>query len=181
MWLTAPDDDGTACVPITKQPASDNPFLKNHKIQVHEYIVYLDFIWAFYLCSKCWCLVYFTCSFIFRWSLTTIQRDSLMTTKCLLQSQEKKTYISLSYDISMVNVSKEPFPWGGQRKMISWEQVHSNNMARRRNELSHFLNLLNLTSLTKEVTRWAKFFFFWFLDLICIFFFGFLNFSMSMT
>ena len=90
MWLTAPDDDGTACVPITKQPASDNPFLKNHKIQVHEYIVYLDFIWAFYLCSKCWCLVYFTCSFIFRWSLTIIQRDSLMTTKCLLQSQEKK-------------------------------------------------------------------------------------------
>ena len=43
--------------------------------------------------------------------------------------------------------------------MISWEQVHSKDMARRRNELSRFLNLQNLTSLTKEVTRWAKFFF----------------------
>ncbi|CAN6877791.1 unnamed protein product, partial [Brassica oleracea] len=30
---SAPDDDVSACVPITKQPASDNPFLKNHKIQ----------------------------------------------------------------------------------------------------------------------------------------------------
>ncbi|CAF1712695.1 unnamed protein product, partial [Brassica oleracea] len=30
---SAPDDDAIACVPITKQPASDNPFLKNHKIQ----------------------------------------------------------------------------------------------------------------------------------------------------
>ncbi|KAH0870474.1 hypothetical protein HID58_077496, partial [Brassica napus] len=29
-----PDDDVSACVPITKQPASDNPFLKNHKIQM---------------------------------------------------------------------------------------------------------------------------------------------------
>lgn len=48
MWLTAPDGDVTACVPITKQPAYDRPFLKNHKIQVHEYIVYFDFIWAFY-------------------------------------------------------------------------------------------------------------------------------------
>ncbi|WZZ68346.1 hypothetical protein YC2023_079716 [Brassica napus] len=31
---SAPDDDVTACVPITKQPASDNPFLKHHKIQM---------------------------------------------------------------------------------------------------------------------------------------------------
>ncbi|CAG7888649.1 unnamed protein product [Brassica rapa] len=31
---SAPDGDVTACVPITKQPASDHPFLKNHKIQM---------------------------------------------------------------------------------------------------------------------------------------------------
>uniref|UniRef100_A0A0D3DM88 Neprosin PEP catalytic domain-containing protein n=1 Tax=Brassica oleracea var. oleracea TaxID=109376 RepID=A0A0D3DM88_BRAOL len=39
---SAPDDDGTACVPITKQPASDNPFLKNHKIQHEHDITYVD-------------------------------------------------------------------------------------------------------------------------------------------
>ncbi|KAG2253613.1 hypothetical protein Bca52824_083749 [Brassica carinata] len=33
-FTTVPDDDVTACVPITKQPASDNPFLKHHKIQM---------------------------------------------------------------------------------------------------------------------------------------------------
>ncbi|CAN6934200.1 unnamed protein product [Brassica oleracea] len=39
---SAPDDDVTACVPITKQPASDNPFLKNHKIQHEHGITYVD-------------------------------------------------------------------------------------------------------------------------------------------
>ena len=123
----------------------------------------------FILCSKRWCLVYFTCSFIFRWSLTTIQRDFLMTTKCLLQSQEKK-------DINIPQLWHQygkwfegTIPMRRTKEVISWEQVYSKDMARRRNELSRFLNLQNLTSLTKEVTRWAKFFFFWFLDLICIF------------
>ncbi|KAG2286788.1 hypothetical protein Bca52824_046392 [Brassica carinata] len=32
--IRAPDGDVTACVPITKQPASDHLFLKNHKIHM---------------------------------------------------------------------------------------------------------------------------------------------------
>ncbi|KAH0895153.1 hypothetical protein HID58_057582 [Brassica napus] len=76
---SAPDDDAIACVPITKQPASDNPFLKNHKIQY----------------GKCF-----------------------------------------EGTIPMRRTKEDDFLRA--------------NMARRRNELSRFLNLLNLTSLTKE-------------------------------
>ena len=33
--LQSPDGDTIDCVPVSKQPAFDHPFLKDHKIQVH--------------------------------------------------------------------------------------------------------------------------------------------------
>ena len=98
-------------------------------------------------------------------------RDSLITTKCLYEVKNRRTYISLSYVIDMVNVLKEPW----QRKMLSWEKVQTKNMAWKSIKVSRFLNLRNMFSWTRVVIRRVKSFFFWFLNLRCVICFGFWN------
>lgn len=149
----SPDGDMIDCVPISKQPAFDHPFLKDHKIQVQINIknwFRSGFILYVLIADV---LIYFG---FFRWSLVTILKDSLMTTKCLLLNQMRKKAISLSCGIDTVNALKELFPWGGQRKMMFWEQVQLKDMARRSVEVSLCLNLQNLTLSTKVVTRWVE-------------------------
>ncbi|KAH0863164.1 hypothetical protein HID58_080375, partial [Brassica napus] len=99
---SAPDDDGTACVPITKQPASDNPFLKNHKIQMKP----------------------------------NYYPERFFDDNKVSSTKSGKEDIYIPQTIPMRRTKEDDFLRA--------------NMARRRNELSHFLNLLNLTSLTKE-------------------------------
>ncbi|KAF3495652.1 hypothetical protein DY000_02054038 [Brassica cretica] len=91
-----PDDDGTACAPITKQPASDNPFLKNHKIQMKPN--------------------YYPEGFF---------DDNKVSSTNFYKVRKRKTYISLSYDISMhehdityVDVDKN---YGAKATTNAWE------------------------------------------------------------
>ena len=60
MFLTldlvkqSPDGDIIDCVPITKQPAFDHPFLKDHKIQVtHIYNLFRFLFGAFLFVVSC--------------------------------------------------------------------------------------------------------------------------------
>ena len=84
-----------------------------------------------------------------------LMRDSLITTKCLYEVKNRRTYISLSYVIDMVNVLKEPW----QRKMLSWEKVQTKNMAWKSIKVFRFLNLRNMSSWTKVVIGRVKSFF----------------------
>ena len=99
-----------------------------------------------------------------------LMRDSLTTTKCLYEVKNRRTYISLSYVIDMVNVLKEPW----QRKMLSWEKVQTKNMAWKSIKVSRFLNLRNMSSWTKVVIRRVKSFFSGFLiwDVLFVLVFG---------